>query len=178
MKKDKLVILDRDGTINVDKHYLSDPEALEILPGAIEGLQSMAEDGFRFGIATNQSGIGRGYFSVDTLDKINERLLGILSANNIVIEALAYCPHTPDDQCLCRKPRPGLANKIADDMNILLGDATVIVIGDREGDIGLANNIGAKSIFLTDSPDTCQDFGQTASAISLMEASSIIRRWM
>lgn len=178
MKADKLIILDRDGTINIDKHYLSDPDELELLPGAVEGLQILAEAGFRFAIATNQSAIGRGYFDVKRLSEINQRLLAMLATFNIRIETLEYCPHIPQDQCKCRKPEPGMAYKIADDLGISLKESFVVVIGDREGDIGLANNIGSRSILLSGNPDQSPEFGQSASAISIMDAASIIKKWL
>lgn len=178
MHKNKLIILDRDGTINIDKHYLSDPDKLELLPDALEGLQMMAAEGFHLAIATNQSGIGRGYFDLQTLHAINDRLLDILKSNHIEIETIAYCPHKPDDNCGCRKPKPGMAHQISDRLGIPLNEAFVVVIGDREGDIGLAHNAGAKSILICEDPDNCPDYGQTASAISLKQAVSIINKML
>ncbi|MEM7620829.1 MAG: HAD family hydrolase [Pseudomonadota bacterium] len=173
----RLIILDRDGTINIDRHYLSNPNDLEFLPGAAEGLRLMAASGFHLAIATNQSGIGRGYFTLETLNAIHKRLLEMLAFENVHIETIAFCPHTPDVDCCCRKPKPDLAKQIVNTLDIILNDSEVIVIGDRESDIGLARAIDAKSILITSDQDNVSDFGQSAFACNLIEAAHIIKQW-
>jgi len=145
-----LVLLDRDGTINVDKHYLADPDGLDLLPGAIEGLTALIKGGATLCIVTNQSGIGRGYFDRATADAIHDRLVDILAPHGIRFAHIALCPHTPDAGCDCRKPRPGLALECAEATGLALD--TAWVIGDKSSDTGLADAVGARGILITSDP--------------------------
>src|SRR4249920_553830 len=97
----RLALIDRDGTIIVDKVYLSDPDGIEFAPGAIEGLQLMRDAGFVLVLITNQSGIARGYFDLATLGRIHDRLQSMLAANGLKLEAIYFCPHGPADGCDC-----------------------------------------------------------------------------
>ena len=144
----KFVFLDRDGTIILDKHYLSDPNLIEFMPGAINGLLKLQQNNFSLLVVTNQSGIARGYFDLDAYNQVNERFEYLLAQEGIVLEAVYYCPHHPDDGCNCRKPRPGMALKAAKEHNIDFSHA--FVLGDKSSDIGLAKQIGAKGILLSD----------------------------
>src|SRR6266568_4684844 len=105
----RLALLDRDGTVIVDKVYLKDPEGVEFAPGAIEGLRLLRDNGFALALVTNQSGIARGYFDEATLARVHERLAALLSAEGLTLAAIYFCPHGPHDACDCRKPQPGLA---------------------------------------------------------------------
>ena len=103
----RLALIDRDGTIIVDKVYLSDPDEIEFAPGAIEGLQLLRNAGFTLVLITNQSGIARGSRDLATLGRIHDRLQSMLAVNELRLEAIYFCPHGPDDGCDCRKPAPG-----------------------------------------------------------------------
>jgi len=145
MKK-RFVLLDRDGTIIKDKHYLSDPDLVELLPGALQGLKMMQASGFGLAVLTNQSGIGRGYFDESSVLACNERLQDILQAEGVMIQGFFYCPHTPEDGCDCRKPAPGLMRQAAKSLGFDPRDA--VMIGDKEADIGVGRHSGAVSILV------------------------------
>src|SRR4051794_39513886 len=96
MSRQRFVLLDRDGTINVEHHYLSRPEQVELLPEAARGLRHMQSLGLGLVVITNQSGIGRGYFNEIRLTQIHQRLLDLLAAEQVRLSAIYYCPHTPE----------------------------------------------------------------------------------
>lgn len=111
----KLVILDRDGVINYDSDdYIKSPEEWKPLPGSIEAIARLHREDYHLVIATNQSGIARGLFDLNTLSKIHNKMLGAVRAAGGEIEGIFFCPHGPDDGCRCRKPLPGLFEEIAD----------------------------------------------------------------
>ncbi len=115
----KAIFLDRDGTIVKDKNYLSDPAQLEWLPGAIEGLKILKSQGFEFFLVTNQSGIGRGYFSEAQLKLVHARLNAMMVEAGIgEFLAIEYCPHAPDFDCTCRKPKSDMIEKLVTRFNI------------------------------------------------------------
>lgn len=170
MSEPFLVMLDRDGTINVDKHYLADPAGLELLPGAVEGLVKLRDAGAVLCIVTNQSGIGRGYFERTTADSINAALVEMLNPHGITFAHIALCPHAPDEACDCRKPAPGMALKCAQATGLALAESWVI--GDKASDVGLANNTGGRGILISDETD--KQAGQAFTAPSLSEAADYI----
>jgi histidinol-phosphate phosphatase family protein len=171
-----LVLLDRDGTINVDRGYLSDPADIELLPGAAEGLRLMIGGGMRLAIVTNQSGVGRGFFSAETAEAVNAHLTATLADEGIRIETTAACHHAPDAECGCRKPAPGLAHQVQRATGASLAEA--VVIGDKPSDIGLARAIGARSVLIAPGGDAgAADHGQTATARDLVAAAGIILGW-
>jgi len=143
---ERVVLLDRDGTVIVERNYLSDPNGVELLPNAASGLRRLRDMGYRLVLITNQSGIGRGYFTRETVDAIHARLNELLRAEGIEIKHIYVCPHTPEDQCSCRKPEPGLALQAAEDLQFDPRDA--VVIGDKPCDIELAERIGAHSVLV------------------------------
>jgi D-glycero-D-manno-heptose 1,7-bisphosphate phosphatase len=103
-----VVILDRDGTIVIDRGYLDDPAGLEFLPAAAEGLRYLHQRGYRLVVITNQSGIGRGRFTAERLGEIHDRFNEMVRAAGAHIEAIYFFPHRPDDGCDCRKPGSAL----------------------------------------------------------------------
>lgn len=143
----RAVFLDRDDTIMVDAVYCKDPEDVRLLPGAAEGIRALADAGFLIVIATNQSGLGRGYFTEEDLAAVNGRLRHELRARGAAYDALYYCPHRPEDQCACRKPKPGLLLRAASEMGIDLGAS--YAIGDREWDVEAGRAAGTRTILLT-----------------------------
>jgi D-glycero-D-manno-heptose 1,7-bisphosphate phosphatase len=138
------VILDRDGTIVVDRDYLDDPEQLEFLPGAAAGLRQLRELGWRIVVVTNQSGVGRGRFSLARLHEIHARLLQMARLAGAAIDAIYYCPHRPEEDCECRKPRPQLVRQAAADLGF--EPSAAVVIGDKCSDIELGRNLGAMTM--------------------------------
>ena len=143
----RAVFLDRDDTIMVDAVYAKDPEDVRLLPGAAEGIRALTDAGFLVVIATNQSGLGRGYFTEEDLAAVNRRLRDELRARGADYDALYYCPHRPEDACECRKPKPGLLLRAATDLGIDL-DASYC-IGDRAWDVEAGRAAGMKTVLIT-----------------------------
>ncbi|HEX3148723.1 MAG TPA: HAD family hydrolase [Gemmataceae bacterium] len=142
----RLVLIDRDGTINVERHYLSSPEELLLLPGATSGIRRLNQLGLSVVIVTNQSAIGRGMFGPDRLKTIHDRLCDMLAEGGAKLAGIYVCPHRPDEGCGCRKPLPGMARQAAADFGANL--AAAFVIGDKPCDIELGRSIGAATILV------------------------------
>jgi D-glycero-D-manno-heptose 1,7-bisphosphate phosphatase len=137
----KLVILDRDGTINVDSDaFIKTPEEWQPLPGALEAIARMNHAGWHVAVASNQSGLGRGLFDVASLNAIHARMHKMLSALGGRIDAVFYCPHSPDDHCQCRKPLPGLFEQIGERFGVDL--RTAPVVGDTPRDLQAGAAVG------------------------------------
>ena len=131
----KLIILDRDGVINYDSDdYIKSPDEWKPLPGSIQAIARLSEAGFRVAIATNQSGIARRYFGIDTLAAMHTKMLTLIDKAGGKIDHIAFCPHGPDDKCDCRKPLPGLMQQISTTLSIPLSPA-VFVVGDSIRDL-------------------------------------------
>lgn len=142
-----LIILDRDGVINEDsKEYIKSPEEWIPIPGSLEAIARLNREGHKVVIATNQSGIGRNYFSVSTLDNIHLKMRHALSLAGGRIDGIYYCHHHPDDHCECRKPKPGLLNQIAHDFSANLKET--ILIGDSISDIQAAQAVQCKAMLV------------------------------
>jgi len=152
MNQRRFVVLDRDGTINVEREYLSHPDQLELLPGAAQGLHQLHRLGFGLVVITNQSGIGRGYFGWESLDLIHQRLFAILAAEGIQLDGIYVCPHLPSDGCTCRKPQPELLEKAAREHNFDPREA--FIIGDKRVDIELGQKVGATTFLVRTGYDT------------------------
>lgn len=144
--KDVAVFIDRDGTINLDSGYVDSPSRFHILPGVPEAIKKLNDNKIPAIVVTNQSGIGRGYFTMEVQDTLHRILKEELARHGSHIEDIYICPHHPDDGCACRKPRPGMLLKAAQDWNIKLHAS--YMIGDKISDIQLAHNVGAKGILV------------------------------
>jgi D-glycero-D-manno-heptose 1,7-bisphosphate phosphatase len=140
------VLLDRDGTINVEKNYLTDPSQLALLPGAAEGLRSLQAAGYLLAVVTNQSAVGRGYMSAERLAEINARFTALLAAEGVRLDGIYACPHAPWDGCGCRKPLPGLVRQA--ESGLRFKAASAVVIGDNHSDIELGRNVGALTVLV------------------------------
>jgi D-glycero-D-manno-heptose 1,7-bisphosphate phosphatase len=140
------VLLDRDGTINAERHYLATPDGLELLPNSVAGLQRMTAKGLGLVVISNQSGISRGYIEPQALAAIHERLRALLAAGGVALEGIYVCPHTEADDCTCRKPRPGMVHQAAAELGFDPQDA--FVIGDKACDIELGRAVGATTILV------------------------------
>jgi len=140
----RLALIDRDGTIIVDKVYLADPDGIEFAPGAIEGLRLLRDAGFALALITNQSGIARGYFDLATLERIHDRLNSMLAAEGLGLEAIYFCPHGPGDGCDCRKPRPGMLMDAMRDLKFKPHET--VVLGDSDADMGAAQAAGVAGV--------------------------------
>ncbi|MEY2618931.1 MAG: hypothetical protein RL522_1933 [Pseudomonadota bacterium] len=139
----KLVILDRDGTINADSdEYIKSPAEWEPLPGAIEAIARLNHAGWHAVVASNQAGLGRGLFDVAALNAINAKMHKLLAAQGGRVDAVFYCPHTPDDACHCRKPLPGLFEQIGERFGVDLRG--VPVVGDHLRDLQAGTAVGCE----------------------------------
>jgi D-glycero-D-manno-heptose 1,7-bisphosphate phosphatase len=141
-----VVVLDRDGTINVERHYLADPAQVELLAGAAEGLRHLRDLGMELIVVTNQSGVGRGYFTGDTLTAIHARLVECLAAEGVELGGIYVCPHVPADGCRCRKPGPGLLEEAGRERGFEPREA--FVIGDKASDIELGRRAGSTTLLV------------------------------
>jgi len=139
--------LDRDGTLIEECNYLADPAQAVLLPGVAEGLKSLMEQGFRLVVVSNQSGIGRGYFSEQDAHAVNARIDALLRAEGVDIAAWYICPHSPEQACDCRKPLPGMVHKACSAFVVDLPAS--IMIGDKDIDLQLADNLGMRGFLVT-----------------------------
>jgi len=129
--------------IIVDKDFQCDIARLEFVPGAVDALKAIPEDYLKI-IISNQSGIGRGYFSAEQAEKFNEALLDELKKKGVIIDKIYYCPHSPEANCDCRKPKTGLFESAGRQFNIDFAKSWMI--GDKSSDIRAGKNIGAETI--------------------------------
>ncbi len=143
----KLLILDRDGVINHDSDdYIKSPEEWIPLPGSLTAIGRLHRAGYRIVVATNQSGIGRGLFDTDTLNRIHRKMLQAVRNKGGEIDGIFFCPHGPEEGCRCRKPRPGLFEEIAERLRINLSG--VVAVGDSERDLVAARDVGAVPVLV------------------------------
>jgi D-glycero-D-manno-heptose 1,7-bisphosphate phosphatase len=142
-----LIILDRDGVINADSaEHIKSPEEWHAISGSLEAIAKLNRAGHTVVVATNQSGVARGYFNLQTLAAIHQKMQDELAKVGGHIDAIFFCPHGPDDNCDCRKPKPGLLWQIAKQFNTDFKDA--LVIGDSLRDIQAAQAVGCKAILV------------------------------
>ena len=139
----RFALLDRDGTVIHERHYLADPAGVELLPGAARGLRQLRGLGFGLLIVTNQSGLARGYFDRPQLERIHACMRDLLTKQGVTLDGIYVCPHLPEAQCMCRKPRPGLVEQAVAEHGF--NPAQAIVVGDKACDLGLGRAIGAMS---------------------------------
>ena len=143
----KLIILDRDGVINYDSdQYIKSPAEWRPIPGSIEAIARLNQNGFRVAVATNQSGIGRGLFDMATLNAINDKMMELVFRQGGRIDAVFFCPHTAAEDCGCRKPRTGMLEEIATRFHTEL--KAVPSIGDSLKDLQAAEAVGAQPILV------------------------------
>ncbi len=143
----KTVIVDRDGTINYDSDdYIKSVAEWRPIPGSIEALARLSQAGYRVIVATNQSGLGRGLFDAATLAAIHDAMCRAVARAGGRIDAIFFCPHTPDANCDCRKPKPGMLLDIARRFNLSL--AEVPAVGDTLRDLQAAVAAGAQPVLV------------------------------
>ena len=144
----RAIFLDRDGVINKEVNYLSNPDDLELIDGVIEALKILRNLGYLLIIITNQAGVARGYFTESTLLKIHEKLIRILEKNDVHLDDIFYCPHHPDftEICECRKPKPGMILSAQKKYDIDLNES--FMVGDTLNDIQTGINAGCKTVLV------------------------------
>jgi len=153
MKKNAAVFLDRDGTINEEVGYLSRIEQLELFPATFEAIRMINESGMKAVVITNQSGIARGFFNEDLVNAVHAKINEMLQKKGAFIDRFYYCPHHPTEgsgvyktDCDCRKPKPGMFLKAAEEMDIDISQS--YMIGDMPEDIQAARSAGVKGILV------------------------------
>lgn len=178
--KQTAVFLDRDGTINKYQGFIKNIDDFELIPGVASAIKKLNKNGYLSVVVTNQPVIARGDISVDGLNEIHNKMETLLGNEGAYLDAIYYCPHHPDKgfegevlelkfDCDCRKPKPGMLLKAANDYNIDLEKS--YMIGDSQNDILAGMNAGCKTILISDNNE---DFGQDYTVSNLLEAVSII----
>lgn len=143
----KLIILDRDGVINQDSDaYIKSADEWIPIKGSLEAIARLNHGGCTVVVVSNQSGIARGYFGIDALTAMHQKMDEMLSKLGGQVDAVFYCPHGPEDACVCRKPKPGMLLDVGQRYNVPLND--VVFIGDSISDITAARNANAKSMLV------------------------------
>ncbi|MBA2657083.1 MAG: D-glycero-beta-D-manno-heptose 1,7-bisphosphate 7-phosphatase [Tatlockia sp.] len=143
----KIILLDRDGVINQDSfNYIKSVDEFIPIAGSIDAIARLTRAGYQIGVATNQSGIARGYYSEQVLTAIHAKMLGLVEEAGGEIQAIEYCKHMPDAGCSCRKPQPGMLLTLAERLNCSL--TGVSFVGDRITDIDAAVAVGAKPVIV------------------------------
>lgn len=131
----KIIILDRDGVINQDSpDYIKSAEEWEAIPGSLEAISHLTKAGYKIIVCTNQSGIGRGIYTMETLNEIHQKMHRLVNQAGGEIAAVFICPHKPEDNCECRKPKPKMILDICERFNIDVHDK-VMMVGDSLRDL-------------------------------------------
>jgi D-glycero-D-manno-heptose 1,7-bisphosphate phosphatase len=142
-----LVILDRDGVINHDSDdYIKSPDEWQPLPGSLEAIARLCRADYTVVVATNQAGVGRGLFSLEMLTRIHRKMASSIRDKGGRLDSIFFCPHSPADQCGCRKPKPGMLLEISDRLSI--GLSGVPVVGDSLRDLEAAAAAGAMPVMV------------------------------
>jgi histidinol-phosphate phosphatase family protein len=146
--KQRVIFLDRDGVINrrLEGDYVKSYEEFEFLPGVVDAIRKINTKGFKVIIITNQSGIGRGIMTEEDLYRVHEQMLAELKKYNASIDAIYFCPHSPDEGCECRKPKDGLFKQALEDFDIDMSNSWMI--GDELKDIEAGKKAGCKTYLL------------------------------
>jgi D-glycero-D-manno-heptose 1,7-bisphosphate phosphatase len=140
------VFLDRDGTLNVEKGYVHRSQDWEWIPGAAAALRRFNRMGFKVVVVSNQSGVARGYFSVEEVERFQRWIARECARRGARVDAFYFCPHGPDDRCSCRKPKPGMLRRAAREMKLDLSRSWMV--GDHASDVGAARAAGVAPIFV------------------------------
>ncbi len=154
--KIKAVFLDRDGVVNIDKNYVYKIEDFEFVDGVFEVLKEFLKRGYKLFIVTNQSGIGRGYYDENDFLKLTSYMLDKLKQKGIQITKVYHCPHSPESNCECRKPKPAMLLRAKDEFNIDMANS--VMIGDKKSDIETGKNAKVgKTIFIGNKDEPLAD---------------------
>ncbi len=145
----KAIFLDRDDTVIINVPYLSNPDKINYFSCTKEALRIMLDKGYTLFLVTNQSGIGRGYFQEKDMHKVNDRIQEDMIAWGLTpFKKIAFCPHTPDDLCDCRKPQPGMINKLIDEFSIERSSS--YMVGDKISDVQAGEKAGVKAALISE----------------------------
>jgi D-glycero-D-manno-heptose 1,7-bisphosphate phosphatase len=149
----KAVFLDRDGTVVVERGYITVPDAIELVPGAATAIARLRAAGWKVFIVTNQGCIAKGLITEEELEAIHLRMVAMLAEGGATLDGIFYCPHHPDgevaqyaEECDCRKPRPGMLERAARENGLLLADC--VMVGDTLRDVEAAHASGARAVLV------------------------------
>lgn len=143
----RLILLDRDGVINYDSpDYIRDADQWIPIPGSLEAIAALKQTGYLVAVCTNQAGVGRGLMSRAALDRIHERMAATLAGLGVVLDGLRFCPHRPEDDCTCRKPRPGMLSATMDDLGV--PPSRAVYVGDTLKDVQAAQAAGCRAVLV------------------------------
>jgi len=172
--KIKVIFLDRDGVINEDFGYIHKIKNFKFIPGAIESCKYFLSLGYQIIVVTNQSGIGRGLYKEDDFHALNEWMLDKFQQEGVSILDVFFCPHGPDDNCNCRKPKPGLFKNAQEKYDIDMNKSWMI--GDKEADIQAANRAGISQTIIVRSGHKINEKETRASFVidSILDAQKLI----
>lgn len=146
---DKFIVLDRDGVINFDSpDFIKSPEEWIPIPGSLAAIARLNQAGYKVAVATNQSGVARGLYDLKMLEAIHEKMRRLLKDENGYVDGIFFCPHGPEDNCDCRKPKPGLIEQIAEHFNFNIKETEVWCIGDSLRDLEAAYSAGGKPVLV------------------------------
>jgi len=176
--RNKAAFLDRDGTIIEHVAYLGSPDGVRLLPNAVQGLARLRELGYLLVLVTNQSGIARGYFTLDDFEQVQARLRSELGAGGISLDAVYFCPHLVEGnvapfnvECNCRKPKPGMLLRAAQEQGLEL--ELSVMIGDTERDVEAGARVGCRTVLISEAPETAAT-GADHCARDLLEVAAIL----
>jgi len=146
MRNKPLILLDRDGTLIVERGYLSKPAGVKLLPGTISGLKKLKSAGFRVVVVSNQSGVGRGLITLRQIKDVSDRFLHLLQLKKIILDGVYWCPHRPEALCSCRKPKLGMVKRAAKKLRVSWKGS--ISVGDRPSDVQLGQKTGGRGVLV------------------------------
>lgn len=177
----KVAFLDRDGVINIDHAYVHKPEEFEFIDGVLEGCAKLVSEGFKLVIVTNQSGIGRGYYTEDDFQRLTDWMKSVFRDANAPISAVYFCPHHPEKaleayrcECDCRKPQPGMLLTAQKDLDIDMTQS--VMFGDKRGDMqaALAAGVATRILVGKDGKNTPEAVPESTNvALNLKEGVSL-----
>ena len=146
----RYVLVDRDGVINskIDNGYVQRPEQLVFLPGSLDALAKLTGAGYGIAVISNQSGVSRGLYTIADLERVTDTVVEAVESAGGVIDVFYYCPHRDEDECRCRKPKPGLIERAVAELGIDAADT--YMIGDSPIDVTAAQSVGCKTIYIAE----------------------------
>ena len=144
----KAVFLDRDGVLNQDnpEGYVRKPEEFILLPGVLDALRLIQSLGYKLIIVTNQSGVGRNYYTLQDMHNVHDKMHFLMKEASITLDGLYFCPHAPEERCLCRKPETAMLEQAKEDHQLDLTHS--VLIGDKTSDIEAGRRVGCKTILV------------------------------
>lgn len=169
----RIAFLDRDGVINHDVAYIGRPEDFTLIDGVPQALRMLRDAGYQLVVVTNQSGIGRGYFTEDDYRRVTARMEELLGPEGVALAAIRHCPHRPDAGCDCRKPKPGMLIDTARQLGLSLEGS--VLFGDKETDIAAGRAAGVTRCFLLGGT-AASTRGEGEHALDLLAAVKLLLR--